>query len=115
MKNEPKKTALIVNEILALLLHHGANDIHIQIKEKDNITCIEFNQYACNFDKEFVERLKFDLTAQRQNEVEGYYWRLVGKDDVGEELHLVGAMIDESDVVLEGNRLTIYIKRMKSV
>lgn len=112
MKNEPKKITLIVNELLTLLLHHGATDINIAISKKEDCTCIKFIQKESDFDEDFVEQLRFDLRAQRQNEVEGYYWQLVGKDDLGDELHLVGAMIDESSVELEGNVLTIYIRRI---
>ncbi len=111
MKNEPKKITLIVNEILTLLLHHGAKDINIHIAKEEDIISINFIQNECDYDKDFVDQLRFDLKAQRENEVEGYYWQLVGKDDFGGELHLVGAMIDESGVSLDENVLRIDIKR----
>ena len=112
MKNESKKITLIVNEILTLLLHHGAKDIDIKIKKKDGFTSINFSHNECTFDKDFIDKLRFDLNAQRENEVEGYYWQLIGKDDLGDELHLVGAMIDESYVSIEDDVLQIYLKRI---
>jgi len=112
MKNEQKKITLIVNELLTLLLHHGASDINIQITKKDHYISVNFIQKDCDFDTDLVDKLKFELKAQRQNEVEGYYWQLVGKASRGDELHLVGAMIDESTITLEDNVLTIYLKRV---
>lgn len=111
MKNESKKITLIINEILTLLLYHGAKDINIQITKNIDTTNINFTQNTCDLNKEFIDQLRFDLEAQRENEVEGYYWQLVGKDDLGGELHLVGAMIDESNVNLKDNVLSINIKR----
>ncbi len=112
MKKELKKISLIVNEILTLLLYHGAKDISIQINKENNQIDLIFIQNDYNFDIEFVETLRNDLKNQRQNEVEGYYWQLVGQDDSSNELQLVGAMIDESKVTLEGSTLTINIKRI---
>ena len=111
MKNESKKITLIVNEILSFLLYHGGKDIDIHIKKQVDCTGIQFNLNKCEFDDDFVEKLRHDLKNHRQNELEGYYWQLVGKDDLAEELYLVGAMIDESKVTLDGNILSIEIKR----
>lgn len=112
MKKELKKITLIIDEIVALLLLHGASDINIQIDKTESYTKIKFVQKDFAFDQDFVDRLRFDLAHQRENEVEGYYWQLVGKDDLSDEVYLVGAMIDESQVKVEENHLTIEIKRI---
>ncbi len=111
MKNESKKITLIVNEILSFLLYHGGKEIDIQIKKQIDCTNIIFDLNNCEFEDNFVDKLRHDLKNHRQNELEGYYWQLVGKDDLAEELYLVGAMIDESTVTLNKNKLTIEIKR----
>ena len=57
MKKELKKISLIVNEILTLLLYHGAKDISIQINKENNQINLIFIQNDYNFDIEFVETL----------------------------------------------------------
>jgi len=51
------------------------------------------------------------LNTQRQNEVEGYYWQLAGDDNNGDELYLVGAMIDDAKVELIERDLHIRFTR----
>ncbi len=113
MKHEIKKVTHIINELLTMLLLRGAENIDVSIKHVEDYTEIELIHHQCKCDDQFIETLRYNLNTQRQFEVEGYYWQLVGEDESGDELHLVGAMIDEAHVELKGNDLHIHLKRQK--
>ena len=115
MQHESKKIAQIVNEILALLLLYGAENVEIKVNtnltdqcQETEITLIQYNS-KCS--KELVEKLSYNLNTPRQHELEGYYWQLVGEDDNGDELHLVGTMIDKAKAEMKGNDLYIQLIR----
>lgn len=115
MRHEAKKIAQIVSEMLTLFLLNGAENIDIKLKTKSSQnnqnTEIMMIQYDCNYDEEFILKMKHNLNTQRQNEIEGYYWQLVGEDDSGDELHLVGAMVDKANVTKKGKDLHIQLLR----
>jgi hypothetical protein len=111
MQHETKKIALIVNELTTLLLHMGNGNIEVKINRQKLATEIVMIQYQCNYEEVFVQNLRYDLNTQRQSEVEGYYWQLIGDDDDGEEISLVGAMIDEAVVEQKEGDLYIHIIR----
>ncbi len=115
MRHEAKKIAQIVSEILTLFLLNGAENIDIKVNTKvlknEQSTEIIIIQYECNYEEEFIEKIKYNLNTQRQYEIEGYYWQLVGEDDSGDELHLVGAMVDEANVRKKGKDLHIQLLR----
>lgn len=111
MKHEVKKVTLVVNELLTYLLLNGGENIDVTINHNVNCSKVTFTQNPCHFSQQFIEALEHNLNTQRQNEVEGYYWNLVGTDDIGDELHLVGAMIDHATVTCVNHVLVIEIVR----
>ena len=115
MRHEAKKITQIVSELLTLFLLNGAENIEIKVNTKvtqqvQNTELIIIH-YECNYDEEFIEKIKYSLSTQRQYEIEGYYWQLVGEDDTSDELHLVGAMVDKANVEKKGNDLHIQLFR----
>lgn len=113
MQHEVKKVTLIVNELMTLLLLNNAEEIDIKIKHVGEHSEIYFIYRQCKFDDKLIEKIKYNLNIQRQSEVEGYYWQLVGDDDSGDELHLVGAMIDEAKIEMKDKDLHIHLIRNK--
>ncbi|BCJ94667.1 hypothetical protein acsn021_22360 [Anaerocolumna cellulosilytica] len=113
MQHEEKKLTLIINELLTLLLLNGAEEIDVNIKRKGDASEITMIHRQCKYDAKFIEKMKYNLNTQRQSEVEGYYWQLVGEDDSSNELHLVGAMIDTAEVDMKQNDLHIFLVRKK--
>lgn len=115
MMHEAKKIAQIVSEILTLFLLNGAENIDIKVNTKMTTngqnTEIIIIQYECDYEDEFIKKIEYSLKTQRQHEVESYYWQLVGEDDSSDELHLVGAMVDEANVTKNGKGLYIQLKR----
>lgn len=113
MQHESKKIALIVNEIVTMLLLSGNGDVEVKINRNDEETRISLIQHECNYEEDFVDMLKSNLSIHRETEVEGYYWQLVGDDEDCDELSLVGSMVDEAIVELRENDLYIDIIRRK--
>lgn len=111
MQHEEKKIALIINEILTMSLLDGAKDIDISIKRENGTSRVHMIYHNCEYSNEFIERIHYNLNTQRQNEVEGYYWQLAGDDNNGDELYLVGAMIDDAQVELIDHDLHISFIR----
>lgn len=114
MKHEAKKISLIIDELMTVMLLHGAKEINIKIKREENKTEIIFEYLDCDYGDDFLEELQESLNIQRQSEVEGYYWQLCGDDDEGDELFLVGAMIDEAEVERKGKNVLIHIVRKET-
>lgn len=113
MQHEVKKVTLIINELITMMLLNGAEEIDVNIKRKDDNSDITLIHRGCHYSEKFIEGMRYNLNTQRQAEVEGYYWQLVGDDETSEELHLVGAMIDSAEVELHQNDLFIHILRHK--
>lgn len=111
MRHETKKISLIINELMTIMLLDGAEDIKINIKRQNKTTEITMEYPNCEYTEEFLEQLQESLNTQRQSEVEGYYWQLCGDDDSGDELFLVGAMVDEASVEMQEKTLTIHLIR----
>ena len=111
MQHEVKKITLIINELITMMLRNGAEDIDVNIKRKDDISDVTLIHRDSHYPEEFIEKVRYNLQTQRQCEMEGYYWQLVGDDENSEELHLVGAMIDEAEVTIVENDLHIHIVR----
>ena len=112
MQHEVKKITLIVNELVTLMLLNGAEEVDVKIKRSKETTCIDLIHSKSRYEEDFIEKLRYSLNTQRQCEVEGYYWQLCGDDDSGEELFLVGAMVDQADVeVVDGNLHIKLIRR----
>lgn len=115
MIHEAKKIAQIVSEILTLFLLNRAENIDIKVNTKiitnEQNTEIIITQHECDYDDEFIQKIEYNLNTQRQYEIEGYYWQLVGEDDSGDELHLVGAMVDKANVSKDGKDLHIQLLR----
>jgi len=111
MQHEVKKISLIINELVTMMLLNGAEEIDMNIKRKSKTSEVTLIHRNCVYPDIFIEKMRYNLSTQRQSEVEGYYWQLVGEDESSDELHLVGAMIDTAKVEVVDNDLYIYISR----
>ena len=55
--------------------------------------------------------LKDSLCVPRQHEIEEYYWNLIGENETGSQISLVGMMIDKCNISFEKNILRLEIYR----
>lgn len=111
MQYEEKKIALIVNELVSILMAKGSKELDIKIRRKDDSTEVTLIDNDCCVSKKLFEDLKQTLKAQRQVELEGYYWQLLGDNEDEDELHLVGAMLDTAEVYMVNKSLHIHVTR----
>ncbi len=103
----------IIDEIVGFFFKRGCIDISINLRYIDNEqSVINIEGDISNLPKEDFEELNDALSRQRQVEVEECYWLLSGDDSFGDELPLIGSMIDsyECDIINEHFKLIIYRK-----
>lgn len=112
MQSEIKKITRIIDEITYLIMKKGSEDMEVRVKRDTDSTTIYIVDYNTKYSEEDIHELNEILNIQRQCEIEGYYWELVGEDNDGDELFLVGSMIDNAEVQKIGNHL--YIKMVRS-
>lgn len=113
MQHQVKKLTRIVDEILTMFMLNGAEEIDVKMKKEGKKIFIYFTMYNCPFDDDYLQELEDNLNIQRQAEVEGYYWQLTGENDLGEELFLVGAMIDQAFIEKRDGHL--YLKLVRNI
>ena len=111
MQHEVKKISRIVDELTTFFLKEDTNEVEFKIKKDKNESIIEIIDYNTHFDQESIDRIREVLNVQRQMEIETYYWQLAGEADEGEELLLIGAMIDEAIVEKKDGNLKIKLIR----
>jgi hypothetical protein len=109
MNKEKRKINLIINELVSFLFKYKASEIHISIKESENNTKITvFGNIDVDKEK-ILEELNERLKTPRIPEIEDLYWELVGDIGHGDELYLLGTMVDNSDVSYSNNLKGIII------
>jgi hypothetical protein len=113
MKHERLKISKMVGELMNYLFYMGATNINIDFKETES--CFEIicrSNFQGDASKK-IEKLTKLLKSNKREEMEEYYWALVGDCDVANELSLVGMMVDESEVQCEGEDIKITLYRYK--
>ena len=111
MRNEIRKLNKLVDEISSLLMKRGSNKIDVKIRRDAQLSTITLIDYNTTYTLQEMEELSDILNIQRQCEVEGFYWELMGDDGKGDELFLVGSMVDRAKVEKIGDDLYIIMYR----
>lgn len=111
MKFQNEKLIKLMNELVNFCLGIGMNDLDISFKCHKDKGEITVSGYADNPPMEELQELEEILNAPRQDELEEYYWVLVGDGHGMHELEMVGTLVDNGSIVYEDKILTIYICR----
>jgi hypothetical protein len=111
MNNENQKIARIGNVLLDYFLSLSAKDVSLSIHEEGQKIYITIQAQEITISKLELDFLKNYLYMERQEEMEEYYWHLVGNDSESEELSLVGMMVDEATVRQTAGGLIINLVR----
>ncbi len=110
-----EKTMRIVDELVGFCCRRGGQNIDINYNTKENnktiITVTSPNTKVTDEDLEMLEQV---LSQHRQHEMEEMYWLISGDDSYGDELSLVGVMIDDCEIKYEDNILTIVAYRYEN-
>lgn len=114
MKFKREKLIKIMNELVKFCLQIDMKDLDIKFafhKDKGEVTV---SGYAENPPMKRLKDLESILNAPRQQELEEYYWILVGDGHNYQELEMVGTLVDRGSITYENNILTIYVLRRES-
>lgn len=114
MKFKTEKNLRIMNELVAFFYSSGCTDIHIDLSINNNISSFLLIGNVSNLKDKDFEALKQSLCVPRQHEIEEYYWNLMGENETGSQISLVGMMIDKCNISFENNVLTLEIYRNDS-
>ncbi|PAB57052.1 hypothetical protein [Anaeromicrobium sediminis] len=95
MNKEKQKVNGIINEIINFLLEHNATEIRIELSETGNYINIQIDSNLFIKDEKIIKDLKNKLNVDRLQEIEEYYWELIGYKHNPNNLYLVGMMIDK--------------------
>jgi len=113
VKHELQKVSKIVHEILNFYFLNSSKKTHITVENKEDRFEIIAKSDDVKCTQEQINEITKLLKTNRQREVEGHYWQLVGEDECNKEFNLVGIMTDESSVEFENGSLTIKLTRYK--
>lgn len=111
MKYEREKLIRIMNELVNFCLRINMKDLDINFSSHDNIGHITVEGYCSNPPLERLKDLEYILNSPRQEELEEYYWNLVGDGHGHQELEMVGTLVDAGSIGYEDNILKISISR----
>ena len=113
MLHDEKKIAKIVEELTIFFFGIGGNDISSNIKKVENQAIISFRSNYSDNCAHKLEGMEKSLQKQKNEGIEDIYWELAGSGDPGEtsQLLLIGMMVDEAKVTIEGGYVTIELKK----
>ncbi|MFA9422043.1 MAG: hypothetical protein ACERLG_00580 [Sedimentibacter sp.] len=113
MKYEMQKISRIVDVMMNFYLHHSAKKMNMSIEDDNDkyILIFDANEISCS--DALANQLTKLLNIERQREVEEIYWQLGGNDNDGEEINLVGMMVDEVKIDFKCPSLKIKLIRYK--
>ena len=111
MKFNTEKNLRIMNELVAFFLNLGCTNIHIDLSINDNTSHFLLTGNISNLKDKNFNILKDSLCVPRQHEIEEYYWNLIGENETGSQISLVGMMIDKCNISFEKNILRLEIYR----
>jgi hypothetical protein len=107
MKYEIQKISRIVDVVIDFFMTHSSSKINISIEDAPDRYIIVIQSENINCNPEMANKLNRLLNVQRQREIEEYYWQLGGNDVEGDEINLIGMMVDEA--IIENNCPSIKI------
>ncbi|MGL5378590.1 hypothetical protein [Clostridium sp.] len=113
MRHEIRKISKMIDELTTFCLENHADDVQINIKNLDDKEVISVTAYHIKDIKSATAKIRDFLSYPREREMEEYYWELAGEADRGEELGLVGSMIDEARIDYNEEQLYIELIRNK--
>lgn len=111
MKYKREKLIRIMNELVNFCLHINMPDLKIDFSCHKTRGEITVSGYAENPPMERLRDLEEILNAPRQEELEEYYWVLVGEGHGHQELEMVGTLVDSGSINYKDKILTIHVCR----
>ncbi len=111
MKYEREKLIKIMNELVNFCIQIGMKDLDIKFNLHKDRGELAVSGYSENPPMERLKDLEEILNAPRQEELEEYYWTLVGEGQGNQELEMVGTLVDRGSVDYKDKILRIQVTR----
>lgn len=111
MKFKSEKLIKSMNELINFCLEIGMKDLDIRFSSHTNRGEITVSGRVENPPLDELRDLEEILNMPRQDELEEYYWMLIGDGHGMQELDMVGTLVDNGSISYEDKILTIYICR----
>lgn len=111
MTYENQKIARMANALVEYFLSHNAKGLTLSIQESEKQISILLKIDQVSLSDKSMDELKHHLYMERQEEMEEYYWHLLGNDSETEEISLIGMMVDEATVTSAPPSLRIELIR----
>ena len=113
MKFKREKLIRIMNELVSFCLQIDMEDLDIKIICNSGRGEIIVSGFSENPPIKRLKDLEAILNAPRQQELEEYYWMLVGDGHGYQELEMVGTLVDSGSITYEDKILTIHVHRIQ--
>jgi len=113
MKHTFEKTLRITADLLTYCHKLGALDYHVDMKHQGPECHCTIRCTVPGLFEDSLSELRDELSRPRMQEIEQSYWGLSGEIESDSELTLVGMMVDEAEVVYEGEQLRIHYMRLE--
>ncbi len=109
-----EKSMRIIDELAGFCCRRGCDDLNINYNTEDKTkTIISIIAKNTTITTEEMETLTDQLSQHRQREMEECYWQITGDDSFGDELSLIGVMVDECIINYENKELKIIVHRVE--
>lgn len=108
-KQDMKIASQIIQELSLFLFFHNYQHFDISFEE------IEFEEtYTLklkSISDELLQFMKEKINRKREEEIEAYYWELLGDMDSTSELEIMGLFIDHLETKKFSDHIEIYLIR----
>lgn len=112
MKHELKKVLKIADEVMTVCMYkYDPAKTYFTTEKCPTGYELLFRFEGVRVNEQEVSELREKLSAERNPELEDYYWQLAGEVENGNELYLVALMSDLSEVCYDGSILSIHLSR----
>ncbi|SFI15057.1 hypothetical protein SAMN05192551_10752 [Tindallia magadiensis] len=112
MRKERMKTIKVIDELIAYFFSHQIDNFSVDVHYGQKQVKIML-QGTCLRRPDDLDQLDEVLNAPRQDELEDYYWSLLGESRSYQELNLLGSLVDCADVLYEDEKLYVTVFRNK--
>lgn len=113
MKYEIQKITRIIDVIVDFYMSHQAKNLTMSLEDTEDTYILNFEAEQIQCSETTANGLNKLLNAGRQPEVEEVYWQLGSNDVEGDEINLVGMMVDEVKIDYNCPHLKIMLIRKK--
>lgn len=112
MRFEKKKLAKMIDELSSYCLAHDARTIKIELINRSDKHLLNLYAEGIKLSEKEFKSMSNKIKADREVEMEEYYWSLVGDCVTQDELSLVASMTDEAVAEMEGDVLQVKLVRL---